>query len=163
MNWRYDWIDARRHLLGCAASDWASVNQSIFVEQSVNADEQLDVVNECIEWTGTLTHGADVFDEDLGPAEGVLGGRDGQVPEKARNAVNGDAGAVRPRQRRQHLVALQERRVQLTEYVTVTFHPRRLQQPSRPPPQISTLVSIQYHHDLHHHDQHHRGRCCCFY
>ena len=77
-----------------------------------------------------MTYGADVFDEYLGSTEGVLGGRDGQVPEKARNAVDGDASPVRPRQRRQHLVALQERRVELAEDVAVAFHPRRLQQPT---------------------------------
>ena len=75
------------------------------------------------------TYGAGVFDEYLGPAEGVLGGRDGQVSEESRDAVDGDAGAVGPRQRRQHLVTQQERRVQLTEHVTVAFHPSRLQQP----------------------------------
>ena len=74
-------------------------------------------------------YGASVFNENFCPAEGVLGGGDGQVPEKLRDAFNGDCSAVRPRERRQHLVALQEPRVRLTEDVTVAFHSGRLQQP----------------------------------
>lgn len=70
-----------------------------------------------------------VLDEDLGPAEGVLGGVDGQVPEQERDALDGEARPVRPRVRTEQLVALQEGLVLLPEGEPGAPHLQVLHQP----------------------------------
>lgn len=69
------------------------------------------------------------FDEQFSPAERVLGGRDGQVPEEAGDALDGHAGPVRPRHGREHFVALQEARVRLPEREAAPLDARQFHQP----------------------------------
>ena len=73
-----------------------------------------------------LGHSGRVLDKQFAPAEGVLGGRDGQVAEETGNALDGHSAPVGPCDGREHFVALEEGGVGLPEDVAVPLHLGRL-------------------------------------
>lgn len=79
--------------------------------------------------TGGSNYSVAVFDEQFAPAERVLRGRDGQVPEQAGDTLDGHAAPVRPRHGREHFVALQEAGVRLPEKEAGPLDAGQLHQP----------------------------------